>query len=187
MFRNDGPLRDYETWKFDHTVLEVVPYYKYLGILFSSRNSWFVDKKKTLAQQAAKKMYVVKSKLSRFGDINSGILFKNFDSKILPILLYGSEVWCSYTSPEIGKIHNQFHKYVLRLPLYATNAFVRSELGRYKIDVFKKLRAIKYWLRIIALHENRYPKLCYKMQVRWVANNTDCWLLQKAVILVWFW
>ena len=82
-----------------------------------------------------------------------------FDSKILPILLYGSEVWFSHTSPGIEKIHN----------------FVRTELGRYKIDLFKKLRAVKYWFRIIALPENRYPTLCYKMQERWVANNTDCW------------
>ena len=60
---------------------------------------------------------------------------------------------------------------------------MRSELGRYKLDVFKKLRAIKYWFRIIALPENRYPKLCYKIQVRWVTNNTDCWLLHIRNLL----
>ena len=46
VFRNGGPLRNYETWKFGDSVLEVVSSYKYLGILFSSRNSWFVCKKK---------------------------------------------------------------------------------------------------------------------------------------------
>ena len=36
-FRNGGPLRNYERWKYGEHVLETVSYYKYLGILFSSR------------------------------------------------------------------------------------------------------------------------------------------------------
>ena len=73
-------------------------------------------------------------------------MFKIFDTKILPILLYGSEIWFSHPSVDIEKVHNQFCKYVLRLPIYATNVFARSELGRYKLEVFKYLKAIKYWL-----------------------------------------
>ena len=172
VFRNGGSLRHFEFWKFGDKVLDVVTYYKYLGILFSSRNSWFMTKK-TLANQASKTLFAIKSKLSRFGGVHLSLLFKIVDSKILPILLYGSEIWFSHASPGIEKIHNQFCKYVLRLPVYAPNEFVRSELGRYKVDVFKKFRAIKYWLRISTLPENRLPKLYYKMQIRWVANDTD--------------
>ena len=39
LFRSGEPLREYESWKFGDKVLEVVTYYKYLGILVSSRNS----------------------------------------------------------------------------------------------------------------------------------------------------
>ena len=61
---------------------------------------------KSPAQQAEKAMHVVKSKLSRFGDLNPGILFNVFDIKIMLILLYGSEVWFSHTSLELENIHN---------------------------------------------------------------------------------
>ena len=44
-FSNGGPLREYERWKFKNTNLHVVAYYKYLGILLSSRNSWLMCQK----------------------------------------------------------------------------------------------------------------------------------------------
>ena len=143
VFRNGGPLRQYDSWKFGDKVLDVVTYYKYLGVLFSSRNSLFMSQK-TLANQATKTLFAVKSKLSRFGGVHLSVLFKIFDNKILPILLYGSENWFSHASPDIEKVHNQFCKYVLRLPINTPNVFVCSELGRYKVEVFNKFRAIKY-------------------------------------------
>lgn len=100
---------------------------------------------KTLASQASKALYSVKSSLLQYGDISVNVLFKIFDSKILPVLLYGSEVWFNHIAPDIEQVHNQFCKYILHLPLYAPNAFVRSELGRYSLDVFKCIKAIKYW------------------------------------------
>ena len=51
---------------------------------------------KTLANQASKALFAVKSKLTQFGDVNLSELFKIhvhvFDIKILPILLYGSDI-----------------------------------------------------------------------------------------------
>ena len=52
VFRNGGPLRNYERWKYGEHVLETVSYYKYLGILLSSRNSRYMSQK-TLANQAS--------------------------------------------------------------------------------------------------------------------------------------
>ena len=42
----------------------------------------------TLANQASKAWFVVKSELSNFGDVKPDILAKIFDCKLLPILLY---------------------------------------------------------------------------------------------------
>lgn len=106
MLRNGRPLRNHEQWKYGQKVLDVVTY-KYLGILFSSRNSWFMAQK-TLANQASKALFAIKSKLTQFGDVNFSVLFKIFDTKILPILLYGSEIWFSHTSVDIKRVHNRF-------------------------------------------------------------------------------
>lgn len=182
VFRNGGPLREYERWKFKDSILQVATYYKYLGILLSSRNSWFRCQK-TLANQASKAWFAVKSKLSNFGDVKPDILTKIFDCKILPILLYGSELWFSHASQDIEIVHNKFCKFVLNLPIQAPNCFVRSELGRHTITPYKYLRAIKYWLRIIHLPADRLPKICYKFQSRWTETNIDCWAFQVRDLL----
>ena len=182
VFRNGGPLRESERWEFKDSNLEVVTYYKYLGLLLSSRNSWFMCQK-TLANQASKAWFAVKSKLSNFGDVKPDILAKIFDCKILPILLYGSELWFSHASPDIEIVHNKFCKFVPNILIQAPNGFVRSELGRYTIAPYKYSRAIKYWLRIIHLPDNRLPKLCYKLQTRWTETNTNSWEFQVRDVL----
>ena len=137
VFRNGGPQRNYERWKYGEHVLETVSYYEYLGILFSSRNSWYMSQK-TLAYQASKALFAVKSRLRQFGNVHLSVMFKIFDTKILPILLYGSKLWFSHPSRDVEKVHNQFC---------------------------------------------RIPKLCYKMQRRWVANDTECWLFHIRNLL----
>ena len=88
----------------------------------------------------------------------------------------------SPTSLDIERVHNQFCMYVLRLPVYATNVFVHSELVRYKIEVFKNLKAIEYWLKLLTLPDDRIPKLCYKIQRRWVTNDTNFWFYIRNLL-----
>ena len=182
VFRNGGPLREYERWKFKDSKLEVVTYYKYLGLLLSSRNSWFMCQK-TLANQASKAWFAVKSKSFSYGDVKPDVLFKIFDCKILPILLYGSELWFSHPSQNIEIVQNKFCKFVLNLSVQSPNCFVRGELGRYSMVPHKYFRAIKYWLRIIHLPNSRLPKQCYKLQKRWTETDTKCWALDIRDLL----
>jgi hypothetical protein len=55
VFRRGGCLKNYEKWYYDGEQIEVVPYYKYLGMIYSSFLSWY-KAKCTLAQQAEKAM-----------------------------------------------------------------------------------------------------------------------------------
>ena len=65
VFRNGGYLRSYEEWFFEGTPIKVVTYYKYFGLVLSSRLSWYACQK-TLAEQASKALFVVKSNLAQF-------------------------------------------------------------------------------------------------------------------------
>ena len=55
---------------------------------------------KTLAEQTSNALFSIKSKLSRFGSLSANKLFKYFDTKILPILTYGAEVWVDHERKE---------------------------------------------------------------------------------------
>ena len=91
-------LRKYEKWFYGNTQLHVTTYYKYLGLVISS-----ICVKKTLSEQASKVIYGLKSNLSKFGTLSANLLLKIFDTKILPILTYGAEIWFSHKSLDIEK------------------------------------------------------------------------------------
>ena len=131
VFRNGGYLRKYEKWFYGNIQLKVVTYYKYLGLVISSRLAWYMCQK-TLAEQAAKTLFGLKASLNKFGVLSANLLFKIFDTNILPILTYGAEIWFSHDSPDIEKVHHHFCKYVLRIPKRSPNIFARGELGRYE-------------------------------------------------------
>ena len=118
---------------------------------------------KTISQSGVKSTFAVKKSLIRFEDVKVNILSKIFDSKILPILLYGSEIWFSHISPDIEQVHTKFCKFILNLPIQSPNCFVRSELGRYSVTLYRNFKAVKYWLRIICMPNDKLPKLCYKL------------------------
>ena len=58
IFRKGGHKSRFETWHFDKFEIEVVSYYKYLGLLLSSRNSWS-KAVSNLADQASKAMKII--------------------------------------------------------------------------------------------------------------------------------
>ena len=122
VFRNGGYLRKYEKCFYGNIQLKVVTYYKYLGLVISSRLSWYMCQK-TLAEQAAKALFGLKASLNKFGILSANLLFKIFDTNILPILNYGAEIWFSHDSPDIEKVHHHFCKYVLRIPKRSPNIF----------------------------------------------------------------
>ena len=82
---------------------------------------------------------------------------------ILPILCYGSEVWGYQTYDVIEKVQIQFCKYVLGLSVTATAVAVLGECGRFPVYNTCVSRCVKYWLHIVGMTNERYPKVMYNI------------------------
>ena len=91
---------------------------------------------KTLAEQASKAIFSLKSNLVKYSHVSTDILFKIFDTKIQPILTYGAEIRFPHTAADIEIVNTKFCKYVLKLPWQAPNNFVRGELGRFPLTSY---------------------------------------------------
>ena len=50
VFRNGGPLRNYESWHFNGIPVRTTSEYKYLGLIFTPKLSWSKAKRKLIAQ-----------------------------------------------------------------------------------------------------------------------------------------
>ena len=62
-----------------------------------------------------------------------------FDKLVLPVLLYGSEIWGFHKAVDIEKAHLLFCKKSLHLKRNTANYFIYGEFGRYPLNLNCKL------------------------------------------------
>lgn len=125
------------------TKLEIVQEYVYLGIVFTCSGS-FKSALTRLAVQARKASFKIIKVMRK---MSVKLALDLFDHLVVPILLYGAEVWAplefrNLNASNFGKICDRFvgekvalkfYKAILGVNRYASTASVRGELGRMPI------------------------------------------------------
>ena len=132
-----GTQKEKHIFKIKDKVIENVKDFKYLGITINRKNGTFTPTLSDLSIKASRALYAIYSRVP-FKRIATRTMLKLFETCIIPILLYGSEVWApymnySYTKWEytpIEKIHSQFLKRILGVNRSTTNILARAEFGR---------------------------------------------------------
>ena len=134
------PIQDF--WLNDEKV-ELVDSYVYLGTTFQS-NGKFTEAITKQINQAHRALFVIKSKKEKF-NLPIDIVLDLFDKMILPILLYGCEIWGFENIDSIEIFYRKFLKYLLKVNKQTTNCMVYGETGRTEISVIIKTRMISFW------------------------------------------
>ena len=153
-FRIGGYLRKREKWTFDKEHLLVANRYKYLGVDMTPKGLWSLCQQ-VRSQQANKVIFMIKSSISHFYDLSPSTLLKLFDSKVLPILHYGCEIW----------------------------GFHEAKFGRVNLKTLRLTNIVKFWLKLLCMNDNRIAKKAYIVQYNWAENNTSCWALNVKNLL----
>ena len=114
------------------------------------------------------------------------LFFKIYDTKINPILLYGSEIWGVDVHREIETVHMFCCKRFLNVKSTTSNHVVRGECGRYPMYIFTFKRAISYWCKICKMPDCRFVKKCYNMLILDCLNGKVNWASKIKHILYSF-
>ena len=122
-------------------------------------------KKKHNVEQARKAMHVLFKRIRNL-DIPIDMQLFLLDHVILPIALYGCEIWGFEISQIIENLHKDFLRQIINLrkstPLYTLHA----ELGRRAIQINIKSRMIGFWLSIANGKESKLSKLLYSVMLK---------------------
>ena len=177
VFRRGGSIKQNEHWYYDGKIVDIVTYYKYLGLIISNRLIW-TKAVQTLAQQSEKSLLVLKRFAFKCKGLPIDVWFKLFDSMILPIITYGAEIWGTQVHCHIENVQIRFCKYILGVSKTCNNVAVLGECGRLPLYTIYYTKCIKYWIKIIMMDDSRLPKSAYKMllaldmagRVNWVTN-----------------
>ena len=133
VFGRGGGLRKYEKWYYNGKQVSVISFHGYLGVDFSWTGQWF-QAQKTLSEQANGALYSPTNCLHKFGTLPIDIAWKLFDANILPILLYGSEIWGFHPAKDFEKMHNKMMRFTLKLYNNTSIVAMRGELGSFKSE-----------------------------------------------------
>ena len=138
--------------------VEVVNSYVYLGptILSNGKFSNAIEKQ---INQAHRALFVIKSRKEKY-NLPIDIVLDLFDKMILPILLYGCEIWGYEKLGHIETFYKKFLKYILKVNQQTADCMVYGETGTTPLSVIIETRMVCFWHKIST---GLNTKLSYKL------------------------
>jgi len=181
VYRNGGIIRHNEKCYFNGIKIENVSYYKYLGVLFSTRMSW-TPAQENLAAQARKAMYLIEkiNYSCEFSYLTSCELLRKC---IIPIITYGGEIWGVDCHNCIESLLHYFCRKQLGVGSKTPIPALLAECGQLPIYITCKVKVIKYWLKIISSPDTSLVKACYEMMYRLSSNGRINWATKVKNLL----
>ena len=149
------------SFQLNNQTLSVVDDYVYLGVTFNYNNKFRKAQKKQL-NQARRAMYSLLSK-SYSLDLPIDILLELFDQLVIPVLLYGSEVWGFEVIRNLEVFHMKFCKQIFKLNRSTANCMVLGELGRFSLEKYISNRMINFWCNLEHSGQNKLSGMVYNV------------------------
>ena len=109
--------------------------------------------------QAHRALFAIKTKKEKF-NLPIDIVLDLFDKMILPILLYGCEIWGFEHLDPIEVFYRKFLKYILKVNRQTTNCMVYGETGRSPLSIIIETRMVVFWHKTIT---GLNTKLSYRL------------------------
>ena len=149
---------------YNNTVLDVVDNFKYLGIYFFKNGSWSRTQKYIArhSQSALHNLFIVFNQLSLNIDDKCNL----FDSLVGSVLNYSASIWGNHPCKNIELIHCKFMRKILGVKKSTNLDGLYGELGRYPMEINRKLLTMKFWIKIMEKPESSMVKKIYLMLKR---------------------
>ena len=156
--------------------IEIVDHFKYLGIIFA-RDWSFAKTLKNNTEQAIKAMAVLRRKFKSL-NLTIDLQIDLFNKMIMPVLLYGYEMWGYCNTKQIERVQLQFLKSIFNLKQSTPNVtcMVYGDFGVYPLEVDIITRMISYWTRLIAPDTMKFSNLFYKFLFYSTSEKKSAWL-----------
>ena len=170
--------------QYNQEIIEWVSEFKYLGVTFSSQNT-FTGGLEKLCQQAQRAQTVVDLHVLKHKTISVEYILDLFDTLVKPILTYGCEVYGMQNYNVVKKFYLKFLKRTLNVKMSTNSSMIYAETGRYPLAIYIKVSMIKQWIKIIHSSDDRLIWQVYHSMKECPenVNKRHNWILQVKDIL----
>lgn len=156
-----GKTRKKPLFKLGNDTIEVCDHYTYLGIVFNFNGKF----KKAISKQVSQARHAMFALLSKAAKLMLpfDITCDLFDKLVLPILLYGCEVWGIENIDYIEIFYKQFLRRLLKVNKFTANCMLYGEVGKYKLHNTVAKRMINFWSRLVTGKQTKFSFRLYSL------------------------
>ena len=185
-FRRANIPRTNTSFHFGDYSLDVVSFYKYLGVLFDEHLS-FEKNASTLADAACRALGAIRSKLKNIKSAGYNTFNTLFTSGVLSISDYSAAIWGIRKFAKTEQVSYKAARYFMGVHRFAPVDALLGDLGWSTAQTRHKILMIKYWNRLCNLQGNRltrrvfnWDRLCTNIKGTWsytvrqVLNEIEC-------------
>ena len=142
---------------YDEEAIEYVQSFRYLGIdLHQTRG--FTFSAEHLASAGLKAAFALRRRCAELGIRDVRLKCRLFDALVVPVLSYGCEIWGTYSENDhlrrLERVHTQFLRGMLGLPISTPSAIVLAEFGRTPLRLHWGQQVVRYWNRLMCLDDH---------------------------------
>ena len=148
-------------FKFNGLALDVVDSFRYLGVEFS-RTGNFAKGKKYSFDKGQRALFSL-LQTARRKSLPTDVLLDLYKKMVIPVMLYGCEVWGHENIGILEKLHLKSLKYILHLNRSTMSSQVFGESGCFPIVLDIKVRMIGFWADIVHSSSEKITNKMYKI------------------------
>ena len=170
--------------------IEQVQDFKYLGCFYHETKG-FSYPVTHLAAAARKAGFAIRRRAAELGLWSPHVMSRLFDIYVTPILNYSCEVWG--TEPLGGalqaleRVHTQFFKHVLRVPVNTRSDAVLAEFGRFPLSIMWHQQLVRYLNRVSLLPGGHPVNCAYRASRNLAAaGKRSCWFSRISTLVSQF-
>ena len=155
-----GKVRKYGPFMFGSSTVDIVEDYVYLGTTFNYNGNFNKAKAKQVLQ--ARKANFSLSAKTRELNLSVDTFTELFERLIIPVLLYGSEIWGYENLNHLQVMCNNVMRRFLKLHKTTPMNMLIGELGMKEITEYIDNRMLNFWSNIATGEESKISTILYK-------------------------
>ena len=144
-----GKISKHKDFFLGSDILAVVEDYTYLGVVMNYNGS-FVKAVCHQKRTACRAMHALLAK-ARILDLDVDTVFELFQRCVVPILLYGCEIWGGDDKAVemIEVFYKRFIKIVLKVPVFTPTCMIYGESGQPPLKCLIDCRMVGFWVKLM--------------------------------------
>ena len=167
-----GKVRKYPVFKIGLKEVDVTDSYIYLGVTFNYNGSFRKAIEKQIAQ-ARRAMFLLLQK-ARILRLPIDIVLELFDICVVPVLLYGCEIWGFENLRDVNVFHRNFLRTVLKAFKCTPNCMLYGESNSVDMTTKVNIRIISFWNKINCSNISKLStQMCHFLNKLYIDNPDD--------------